>query len=63
MRVGEIAALEDLAGGPESLQFTITEVFGRDSVDAPLEWTGNLPVRVTRALREAGYDVRELLEG
>ena len=26
-------------------------------------WSGNLPIRATRALREAGFDVRELLEG
>jgi pilus assembly protein CpaF len=62
VRVGEITAVEDLAGGPESLQFTVTELFARQRVDGPLEWSGNLPVRAARALREAGFDVRELLE-
>jgi pilus assembly protein CpaF len=63
VHVGEIAAVEDLAGGPESLQFTVTELFERPRIDGALEWSGNLPVRAARALREAGFDVRELLEG
>jgi pilus assembly protein CpaF len=62
IRVSEIAAVEDLAGGPESLQFTVTELFGRSRVDGPLKWSGNVPVRATRALQEAGFEVRELLE-
>jgi pilus assembly protein CpaF len=62
-RVSEIAVVEDLAGGPESLQFTMTELYGRSRIDGPLLWSGNLPIRAARALREAGFDVRELLEG
>ena len=61
VRVTEIACVEDLAGGSESAQFTVVEVFGRPRHDHPLAWTGNLPSRATRALREAGYDVRALL--
>jgi pilus assembly protein CpaF len=63
VRVSEVAAVEDLAGGPESLHFTLTELFRRSRIDGPLDWSGNIPVRATRALREAGFDVRELLEG
>jgi pilus assembly protein CpaF len=60
-RVTEIVCVEDLAGGPESTQFTVSEVFGRTRVDQPLTWTGTIPVRVARPLREAGHDVRALL--
>ena len=54
VRVTEIIAVEDLAAGPEATQFTITEVFARPRLDQPLAWTGNLPARATRALRERG---------
>jgi pilus assembly protein CpaF len=60
-RVTEIVCVEDLAGGPESTQFTVSEVFGRTRVDQPLAWTGTIPVRVARPLREAGHDIRALL--
>jgi pilus assembly protein CpaF len=63
LRVTEIACVEDLAGGAESTQFTLTGVYGRDRADGPLTWTGELPVRAARPLREAGHDVRELLTG
>ena len=59
LRVTEIICVEDLAGGPESTQFTATEVFTRAGGD--LRWTGNLPVRVTRPLRDAGHEPRDLL--
>ena len=61
LQVTEIVAVEDLAAGPDSTQFTITELFHRPEHDGPLRWTGNLPVRAGRALREAGCDVRALL--
>jgi pilus assembly protein CpaF len=60
-RVAEIIAVEDLAGGPESTQFTATELFARRGVESALTWTGNLPVRVARAFEEAGIDLAELL--
>ncbi|MEO7555267.1 MAG: ATPase, T2SS/T4P/T4SS family [Acidimicrobiales bacterium] len=59
--VSEIVAVEDHAGSPEATQFTVTELFARVRDDQPLRWTGNLPVRATRALRGAGFDTRELL--
>jgi pilus assembly protein CpaF len=61
LRVTEIVCVEEMAGGPESSQFTVTEVFARPRHDLPLTWTGNLPVRAARALREAGHDLRTLL--
>jgi pilus assembly protein CpaF len=61
-RVTEIVAVEDLQTGPEATAFTVTTVFDRARSDAPLTWTGNLPVRAGRALEDAGYDVRTLLD-
>ncbi len=62
VRLTEVLAVEDLQVGAEAVAFTTTPVFARARHDAPLEWTGNLPVRATRALELAGYDVRQLTE-
>jgi pilus assembly protein CpaF len=61
-QVTEIVAVEDLAGGIEATQFTVTDLFRRDGPDAPLRWTGNVPVRLERPLRDAGHDLRHLLD-
>jgi pilus assembly protein CpaF len=61
-RVMEIVAVEDLQTGAEGTAFTVTELFSRARWDAPLCWTGNVPVRCTRAFDEAGIDVRRILE-
>ena len=61
-RVMEIVAVEDLQTGVDASAFTVTELFTRSRWDAPLVWTGNIPVRLARAFDEAGYDVRSLLE-
>jgi len=60
-RVTEIIAVEDLQTGPDSTAFTVTELFSRARWDAPLCWTGNVPVRATRAFEEAGLDIRSIL--
>ncbi|MDP8969038.1 MAG: Flp pilus assembly complex ATPase component TadA, partial [Actinomycetota bacterium] len=62
VRVTEVAMVEDLQGGPEATQFTTTELLSRPRWDAPLQWTGNLPIRAQRAFDEAGYRLRDLLE-
>ena len=62
VRVAEVIAVEDLQSGRDSTAFTVTELFRREVSGAPLTWTGNLPVRATRALELAGYDVRKLLD-
>jgi pilus assembly protein CpaF len=62
LRVSEILAVEDLSSGPQSTQFTVTELFNRAGPDKPLQWTGHLPVRAARSLREAGMEVRDLLD-
>ena len=62
-RVQEVIAVEEPQTGPDAVQFTATELFARPGPDEPLTWSGNLPLRAVRALEEAGYDVRELLDG
>jgi hypothetical protein len=61
-RVSEIIAVEDLAAGPESAQFTVTQVFGRAGPRQALTWSGNLPIRAGRSLTAAGIDPRRLLD-
>lgn len=63
VRVTEVLAVEDLQVGPETVAFTTTSLFVRTRHDAPLAWTGNLPVRAARALELAGYDLRRLTDG
>jgi pilus assembly protein CpaF len=60
-RVTEVLAVEDLSASPDGTAFTTTEVFRRDGIDAPLHWTGQVPQRLDRPLRDAGYDLRTLL--
>jgi pilus assembly protein CpaF len=62
-RVVEVVAVEDLAGGADATQFTITELFRRSGPGEPLAWTGQVPIRLGRALDAAGYEVRRLLDG
>ena len=59
--VAEVVAVEDLAAGPDAAQFTVTDVFNRTGPGEPLRWTGNLPVRASRALRDSAHDPRSLL--
>jgi pilus assembly protein CpaF len=60
-RVTEVVAVEDLAGRADATQLTVTELFRRAGPDAPLAWTGNVPVRLGRFLVDAGDDVRRYL--
>ena len=61
LAVTEVVAVEEPQGGPEATAFTVTELFRRPRRDKPLAWTGQVPVRATQALTDAGYDVRRLL--
>lgn len=61
-RVVEVAAVEELAGSPESTQFTVTELFRRAGPDEPLAWTGEVPARLVQAVADAGYDLLSLLD-
>ncbi|MFM7069889.1 MAG: ATPase, T2SS/T4P/T4SS family, partial [Actinomycetes bacterium] len=60
-QVSEIVAVEDLAGGPESVQFTTTEIFTRATPRSPLEWTGLHPIRLSERMSRFGTDPRNLL--
>jgi len=60
-QVTEILAVEDLQTGPDATTFTTTDLFHRAGPGAPLRWSGQLPVRATRAFEAAGIDVRALL--
>ena len=62
VQVTEVVAVEDQQSGPEGVAFTVTELFVRPRWDEPLRWTGNLPVRASRAFDDAGYALRELLD-
>jgi hypothetical protein len=61
-RVTEILAVEDLTSGPNSTSFTTTSVFARERRDAPLRWSGNLPVRASRAMADEGIDMADVLD-
>jgi len=60
-QVTEVVAVEDLVGGVDATQFTVTPLFRRGGPDQALRWTGELPVRLGRALADAGHDLRRLL--
>lgn len=62
-RVGSILTVEDDASGAESTVFTATEVFRRRTADAPLERTGDLPIRVRAAFEVAGLELLDILDG
>lgn len=61
-RVTEVIAVEDLAGGAEATQFTVTPVFTRETPDGPLAWTGQIPVRLEHLLRQQGIEARAVLD-
>jgi pilus assembly protein CpaF len=60
-RVTEVLAVDDLVGGADATQFTVTDVFRRPGPGEPLAWTGDVPARAGRALADAGVDLRALL--
>ena len=60
--VDEVIAVEDLQTGRDATSFTTSELFRRQHPEAPLTWTGTVPVRASRSLEMAGYDVRQLLD-
>jgi pilus assembly protein CpaF len=61
-QVNEVIAVEELQTGDGGTAFTVTELFARERPDWPLRWTGAVPVRVSRPLQAAGYDIRQLLD-
>ena len=63
IRVTEVLAVEDMQVASGTVAFTTTSVFARSRFTDPLSWTGNLPVRASRALELSGYDARSLTAG
>lgn len=61
-QVNEIAAVEDLTGGLDAAQFTVTDLFHRAGPGRALRWSGHLPVRLERTMANAGHDLRTLLQ-
>ena len=61
-QVNEISAVEDLQGGEDATQFTVTDVFNRPTADAPLSWSGAVPSRLRQRLSLAGIDIVSLLD-
>jgi pilus assembly protein CpaF len=62
VQVNEIVAVEDLAGPPDGPQFTVTDLFRRPQEREQLRWTGNLPQRAKRAMREADIDTHAFFD-
>src|SRR5205807_763208 len=58
----EIIAVEEQQTSRDAVSFTTTPLFVRNGRGGPLQWTGNLPVRASRPLETAGYELRRLLE-
>jgi pilus assembly protein CpaF len=63
VKVTEVLAVEDLQVAAGTVAFTTTSIFARPRFGDPLEWTGNLPMRVARPLELQGFDVRALTGG
>jgi pilus assembly protein CpaF len=62
-RVAEVVAVEELLGGPEATPFTVTDVFTRAERDAPLRWSGHVPIRLERTFELAGLELTRHLDG
>ena len=60
LRVTEVLAVEDLQVASGTVAFTTTSLFARSRFHDPLRWSGNLPVRASRALELHGFDPRAL---
>lgn len=60
-RIGSIVAVEELVGGHDGTTFTASDVFVRESLDAPLCWSGIVPVRLDQAFAANGLNLRSVL--
>jgi pilus assembly protein CpaF len=63
LKVTEVLTVEDLQVSTGMVAFTTTSIFARPRFSEPLSWTGNLPVRATRAMELHGFDVRAYAGG
>jgi pilus assembly protein CpaF len=63
VRVSEVLAVEDLQVSEGTVAFTTTTVFSRGRFGEELGWSGNIPVRLNRALELHDFDIMDLLTG
>jgi pilus assembly protein CpaF len=56
-QVAEVIAVEELLAGPDAMPFTVTDLFTRADLDAPLTWSGQIPSRLSRTFEVAGFDM------
>jgi pilus assembly protein CpaF len=56
-RVAEIVAVEDLAGATDAMAFTTSALFQQPHPDEALQWTGNVPVRLSERFEHQGIDL------
>jgi pilus assembly protein CpaF len=63
LKVTEVLTVEDLQVSTGTVAFTTTSLFARPRFSEPLLWTGNLPVRATRAMELHGFDARAVAGG
>ncbi len=61
LRVMEIIAVEDHHGGVDNASFTTTELLRRPHPDSELQWSGQVPVRLSRTLEGRNVDLVSLL--
>ncbi len=60
--VSGVLAVEEPAGGIDSVQFTATDLFAPPQPGAQSQWTGLVPTRVSEKMTAAGYDLMSLLD-
>ncbi len=60
-RIMEVIAVEEHQGAAEAMAFTTTELLRRAHGSAELQWSGHVPVRLTRLFESRGIDLVELL--
>lgn len=59
--ISGVLAVEEPAGGIDSVQFTATDLFAAAQPGAQATWTGLLPTRVVGKMAAAGFDLAEML--
>lgn len=62
VEVTSVIAVEELAGGPDAVHFTTTELFRRERPGAALRWTGQRPVRAEQLAADNGVDLLTVLD-
>ncbi len=61
LQVSEIIAIEEPSAGVDAVAFTTTDLFRRVSPTSSLQWTGQVPVRLSRMFDRRGMDFRRVV--